>query len=64
MVYYSFVSSTEDLDGEIKFGKILGIYSHPEPGRETVTIHGPTNEDLIFYVSKQNSKLSFQEFFI
>lgn len=41
------------MDGEVKFGKVTGIYSHPEPGRETLYIHGPTSEDLIFFVSVQ-----------
>lgn len=51
-IYWIFFHSTEDVDGEHKFGKISGIYNHPEPGRETLNIHGPTTEDLIFLVGE------------
>ncbi|XP_056633400.1 A disintegrin and metalloproteinase with thrombospondin motifs 12-like [Diorhabda sublineata] len=40
----------ESDDGEKLFGKTEGIYTHPEPGRESLKIHGPTTEDLILFV--------------
>ncbi|KAJ8970173.1 hypothetical protein NQ317_016646, partial [Molorchus minor] len=40
----------EELDGEKKFGgEVEGVYSHPEPGKESLVIHGPLTDDLIFF---------------
>ncbi|XP_060526930.1 A disintegrin and metalloproteinase with thrombospondin motifs 12-like [Cylas formicarius] len=48
--FYLNGDNREELDGEYRFGKSLGIYSHPEPGKEKLVIHGPLSEDLVFFV--------------
>ncbi|XP_063908814.1 A disintegrin and metalloproteinase with thrombospondin motifs 12-like isoform X3 [Zophobas morio] len=40
----------EELNGDKKFGEIEGVYSHPEPKKEKLVIHGPLTEDLVFFV--------------
>ncbi|XP_074033446.1 A disintegrin and metalloproteinase with thrombospondin motifs 12 [Leptinotarsa decemlineata] len=49
-VFYLNGNHIEDRDGDKKFGKVEGVYAHPEPGRETLVISGPIPEDLIFFV--------------
>ncbi|CAG9838538.1 unnamed protein product [Diabrotica balteata] len=49
-IFYLNGEHREEQDGTKNFGKTEGIYNHPEPGRESLTIHGPTTEDLIFHV--------------
>ncbi|CAH1118875.1 unnamed protein product [Phaedon cochleariae] len=49
-VFYLNGDHQENRDGDVKFGKVEGVYSHPEPGKEALVIHGPTSEDLILFV--------------
>ncbi|CAH1113494.1 unnamed protein product [Psylliodes chrysocephalus] len=50
-VFYLNGGHRENRDGTKVFGKgVEGVYDHPEPGKETLIIHGPTREDLIFFV--------------
>ncbi|XP_072392013.1 A disintegrin and metalloproteinase with thrombospondin motifs 12-like [Diabrotica undecimpunctata] len=49
-IFYLNGEHREEQDGTKNFGKTEGIYNHPEPGRESLIIHGPTTEDLIFHV--------------
>ncbi|KAJ3666032.1 hypothetical protein Zmor_001489 [Zophobas morio] len=50
----------EELNGDKKFGEIEGVYSHPEPKKEKLVIHGPLTEDLVFFCFNQWS-LSLDE---
>nr|XP_023026845.1 A disintegrin and metalloproteinase with thrombospondin motifs 7-like [Leptinotarsa decemlineata] len=54
-VFYLNGNHIEDRDGDKKFGKVEGVYAHPEPGRETLVISGPITEDLIFFVSMHSN---------
>ncbi|CAH0553698.1 unnamed protein product [Brassicogethes aeneus] len=47
--YYLNANHNEELDGVKHFGKIEGIYTHTEPGRENLVINGPITDDLIFW---------------
>ncbi|KAG5879484.1 hypothetical protein JTB14_013989 [Gonioctena quinquepunctata] len=49
-VFYLNGDHHEYRDGDIKFGKVEGVYTHSEPGKETLIINGPISEDLIFFV--------------
>ncbi|GLG94753.1 Papilin [Gryllus bimaculatus] len=43
-------NNSEYANGEYSFGEgVLGVYSHPEPERESLLIAGPTGEDLLIY---------------
>lgn len=46
-----YLYSSEHADGDIILGTVEGLYLHPELLRETLTIHGPLTEDLVFFVS-------------
>lgn len=43
--------STEKQDGDYDMGGIEGVYSHPEPNKESLAIYGPLKEDIVLFVS-------------
>lgn len=47
------VLSAEQADGSYPMGGAEGIYSHPEPNKESLVIQGPTTEDITLYVSER-----------
>ncbi|KAJ8921346.1 hypothetical protein NQ315_002961 [Exocentrus adspersus] len=53
----------EEQDGEKHFGNVDAIYSHPEPGKESLVIEGPLPEDLnlfvVFYNPSENVGYSY-----
>jgi hypothetical protein len=49
-----FYCSTIEADGETKIGSSIMVYTNEEPDKETLFIAGPTEEDLILYVSFKN----------
>ncbi|KAF5270821.1 hypothetical protein FQA39_LY18869 [Lamprigera yunnana] len=42
---------TEQQDGVHNIGGVEGVYSHPEPNKETLVIYGPLKEDIVLFVS-------------
>ncbi|XP_022900550.2 A disintegrin and metalloproteinase with thrombospondin motifs 6-like [Onthophagus taurus] len=48
--YYLNGEFTEVVDGEKDFGGVEGMYTHPEPGKELLEIHGPLKKNLVVYV--------------
>ncbi|XP_017770588.1 PREDICTED: A disintegrin and metalloproteinase with thrombospondin motifs 7-like, partial [Nicrophorus vespilloides] len=47
--YYLNGKFSEELDGVHDFGGVEGVYTHPEPQKEMLVIHGPLKENIVFY---------------
>lgn len=44
-------NSSEKADGSYEIGGAEGVYTHPEPNKESLIIYGPITEDITLYVS-------------
>lgn len=49
MIYHA-VFSSEKGDGSYQIGGAEGIYTHPEPNKESLIVYGPITEDITLYV--------------